>query len=98
MAASLLRDTGRGDFREDCRFRRCHEMEGFELVGRHDTAGENISDGNRGKSGSYLRLKLSLQDRRVMNVLYANSGTKICDDTSHVIGIAELRGAHKGGE
>ena len=41
---------------------------------------------------------LSLQDRRVMNVLYANSGTKICDDTSHVIGIAELRGAHKGGE
>ena len=33
-----------------------------------------------------------------MNVLYANSGTKICDDTSHVIGIAELRGAHKGGE
>jgi hypothetical protein len=41
---------------------------------------------------------LSLQDRRVMNVLYANSGAKICDDTSHVIGIAELRGAHKGGE
>jgi hypothetical protein len=41
---------------------------------------------------------LSLQDRRVMNVLYANSGTKICDDITHVIGIAELRGAHKGGE
>jgi hypothetical protein len=41
---------------------------------------------------------LSLQDRRVMNVLYANSGTKICDDIGHVIGIAELRGAHKGGE
>jgi Initiator Replication protein len=41
---------------------------------------------------------LSLQDRRVMNVLYANSGTKICDEISHVIGIAELRGAHKGGE
>ena len=33
-----------------------------------------------------------------MNVLYANSGTKICDEISHVIGIAELRGAHKGGE
>ena len=46
----------------------------------------------RGKGG------LSLQDRRVMNVLYANSGTKICDDITHVIGIAELRGAHKGGE
>ena len=41
---------------------------------------------------------LSLQDRRVMNVLYANSGTKIFDEISHVIGIAEQRGAHKGGE
>lgn len=41
---------------------------------------------------------LSLQDRRVMNVLYANAGAKLCDDIGHVIGIAELRGAHKGGE
>jgi hypothetical protein len=41
---------------------------------------------------------LSLQDRRVMNVLYANAGNKLCDDIGHVIGIAELRGGHKGGE
>lgn len=41
---------------------------------------------------------LSLQDRRVMNVLYANAGTKLCDDIGHVIGLSELRGAHKGGE
>jgi hypothetical protein len=41
---------------------------------------------------------LSLQDRRVMNVLYANAGSKLCDDLNHIIGIAELRGTHKGGE
>ena len=41
---------------------------------------------------------LSLQDRRVMNVLYANAGSKLCDEIDHVIGIAELRGTHKGGE
>jgi hypothetical protein len=41
---------------------------------------------------------LTLQDRRVMNVLYANAGQKICDDVQHVISIADLRGNHKGGE
>ena len=33
-----------------------------------------------------------------MNVLYANAGSKLCDEITHVIGISELRGAHKGGE
>jgi Initiator Replication protein len=41
---------------------------------------------------------LSLQDRRVMNVLYANAGQRLCDEVNHVIGIADLRGSHKGGE
>jgi Initiator Replication protein len=41
---------------------------------------------------------LSLHDRRVMNVLYANAGQQLCDDVKHFIGIAELRGLHKGGE
>jgi Initiator Replication protein len=41
---------------------------------------------------------LSLHDRRVMNVLYANAGTQLCDDAEHVIAISELRGLHKGGE
>ncbi len=41
---------------------------------------------------------LSLQDRRIINVLYANAGPRLCDDVKHVIGIAELRGTHKGGE
>ena len=41
---------------------------------------------------------LSLQDRRVMNVLYANAGPSICDDVDHLIMLAELRGSHKGGE
>lgn len=42
--------------------------------------------------------ELSLLDRRVMNVLYANAGARLCDDVVHVISIAELRGNHKGGE
>ena len=33
-----------------------------------------------------------------MNVLYANAGPLLCDDVTHVISIAELRGTHKGGE
>jgi Initiator Replication protein, WH1/Initiator Rep protein, WH2 len=41
---------------------------------------------------------LSLTDRRVINVLYANAGNQLCDDVTHVIGIAELRGSHKGSE
>ena len=42
--------------------------------------------------------ELSLLDRRVMNVLYANAGARLCDDVVHIISIAELRGNHKGGE
>lgn len=41
---------------------------------------------------------LTLQDRRVMNLLYANAGQHICDDVQHVISIADVRGNHKGGE
>jgi hypothetical protein len=41
---------------------------------------------------------LSLQDRRIMNALYANAGQRLCDDVDHVISIADLRGNHKGGE
>ncbi len=46
----------------------------------------------RGTSG------LSLQDRRVMNALYANAGQRLCDEVEHVISLADLRGPHKGGE
>jgi hypothetical protein len=42
--------------------------------------------------------ELSLQGPRIMNAPYANAGQKLCDDVEHVIAIAELRGAHKGGE
>ncbi len=41
---------------------------------------------------------LTLQDRRIINVLYANAGSKLCDDITHVISISELRGNHKGKE
>ncbi len=42
--------------------------------------------------------ELTLQDRRVMNILYKNAGNRLCDDVEHRIGMAELRGSHKGGE
>jgi hypothetical protein len=42
--------------------------------------------------------ELSLHARRVMNVLYANAGSQLCDDVAHTIGMSELRGNHKGGE
>lgn len=42
--------------------------------------------------------ELSLLDRRVMNILYANAGARLCDEVAHTISYAELRGAHKGSE
>jgi hypothetical protein len=33
---------------------------------------------------------LTLQDRSMINLLYANAGTKLCDDVQHVISINEL--------
>ena len=42
--------------------------------------------------------ELSLHDRRVINVLYANAGNALCEDVKHCIPISELRGFHKGGE
>jgi hypothetical protein len=41
---------------------------------------------------------LTLQDRRIINVLYANAGSLLCHDVTHVISISELRGNHKGKE
>lgn len=41
---------------------------------------------------------LSLQDRRVVNLLYKNAGPRLCDDVEHIISMKELRGTHKGGE
>jgi hypothetical protein len=37
--------------------------------------------------------QLTLQDRRIINVLYANAGNKLCDDVVHTVSISELRGA-----
>lgn len=41
---------------------------------------------------------LTLHDRRVLNLLYANAGQRVCDDVEHVMALADLRGTHKGGE
>lgn len=41
---------------------------------------------------------LTLQDRRVLNLLYETAGPRICDDIEHRIPIRDLRGSHKGAE
>lgn len=41
---------------------------------------------------------LSLQDRRVFNLLIAEAGDKACDDVQHHVPISTLRGSHKGAE
>src|SRR3984885_4775848 len=68
----------------------------------HRTIDQKPNSGDFAKARELIEIRgtgsLSLQDRRVMNVLYANAGTKLCDEITHVIGIADLRGVHKGGE
>jgi len=41
---------------------------------------------------------LSLQDRRVFNLLLAEAGTKACDDVQHRVPICTLRGSHESGD
>ena len=41
---------------------------------------------------------LTLQDRRVLNLLYEAAGSQICDDLEHRVPIRNLRGSHKGPE
>lgn len=41
---------------------------------------------------------LTLQDRRVLNLLYEAAGSRICEDVEHRIPIQILRGRHKGAE
>ena len=41
---------------------------------------------------------LTLQDRRVLNLLYAAAGPQICDEVEHRVPIRDLRGSHKGAE
>ena len=42
--------------------------------------------------------QLTLQDRRVLNLLYEAAGQRICEDTEHTITMKALRGSHKGAE
>lgn len=41
---------------------------------------------------------LSLQDRRILNVLIENAGSQIASDVPHRVPMARLRGRHKGAE
>ena len=41
---------------------------------------------------------LTLQDRRVLNLLYEAAGSRICEDVEHRVPIHDLRGTHKGAE
>jgi len=68
----------------------------------HLTIAQKANSNDFAKARELIEIRgtgeLSLLDRRVMNTLYANAGTQLCDDVVHVISIAELRGNHKGGE
>jgi len=72
-----------------------------EIV-QHRTIEQKPHGGDFAKARELIEIRgtgeLSLQDRRVMNVLYANAGQCLCDDVFHTISIAELRGSHKGSE
>lgn len=45
-----------------------------------------------------LDMALTLNDRRIYNLLIANAWDKISEDATHCIGKADLRGNHEGGE
>ena len=68
----------------------------------HLTIDQKPNGGDFAKARELIEIRgtgeLSLQDRRIMNVLYANAGQRLCDDIAHVISIANLRGNHKGSE
>jgi hypothetical protein len=54
------------------------------------------------KAGELIEItgigNLTLQDRRILNLLYEAAGLRICDDVEHRIPICGLRGSHKGAE
>jgi hypothetical protein len=68
----------------------------------HLTIDQKPNGGDFAKARELIEIRgtgdMTLQDRRVMNVLYANAGQQLCDDVAHVISLAKLRGTHKGGE
>ena len=45
-----------------------------------------------------LDMALTLNDRRIYNLLIANAWDKIGDDTTHCVAKSDLRGNHEGGE
>jgi Initiator Replication protein len=71
-------------------------------VSSYRTIEQKSNGGDFAKARELIEIRgtgeLSLQDRRIVNALYANAGQRLCDDVDHVISLAELRGAHKGGE
>lgn len=54
------------------------------------------------KAGELIEIRgtgnLTLQDRRVLNLLYAHAGNRIAEDCYHRIALTELRGSHVGNE
>ena len=54
------------------------------------------------KAGELIEFRaqreLSLQDRRILNLLIEHAGPQIASEQKHRIPLAALRGAHKGGE
>ncbi len=54
------------------------------------------------KAGELIEIRgtgnLTLQDRRVLNLLYAHAGDRIAEDVTHTIALADLRGSHVGND
>jgi Initiator Replication protein len=69
---------------------------------QHLTIDQKPTESDFAKARELIEIRgtgdLSLHDRRIINILYANAGQRLCDDVQHVISMAELRGNHKGGE
>lgn len=68
----------------------------------HLTINQKPGGGDFAKARELIEIRgtgeLSLHDRRIINILYANAGQRLCEDVQHIISMGELRGNHKGGE
>src|SRR5260370_26862328 len=66
------------------------------------TLNQKPTDTDFAKAGELSEIRghgsLTLHDRRILNLLYQNAGSRICDDIHHTMPISLLRGNHKGGE
>jgi hypothetical protein len=74
----------------------------IEVSMQYLTLNQKPTDTDFAKAGELIEIRghgsLTLHDRRILNLLYENAGSRICDDIHHTMPISLLRGNHKGGE